>query len=122
MRNTGIPSTISLTNISPSSPFSILSPPSIYTIGQTGVDDLIAVTYISTAPTFGNEIADLVVEQVRNVQFEGKEEGEGEPGYAVMSIHRPFGLGIDAEAVEKGFYRDLYSLQEKKRTWWTGAA
>jgi hypothetical protein len=80
------------------------------------------VTYISTTPTFGNEIAELVAEEVKNVQFEGKEEGEGDPVYAVMSIHRPFGLSVGAEALGKGFYKDLYSLQGKKRTWWTGAA
>ncbi len=49
-------------------------------------------------------------------------KGPSEPVFAVSSNHRPFELSVDADAVKDGFYRDLYSLQGKKRTWWTGAA
>ncbi|KAE9363091.1 FAD dependent oxidoreductase family protein [Stipitochalara longipes BDJ] len=122
LRNTGIPDTVRLSNVSPGVSFSLAPPPCIYAIDQTGVSGLVAVTYISTAPTQGDEIADLVVQQIKSVEFEGKADVEEEALYAVKSNHRPFELVVDADAIKSGFYKDLYSLQGEKRTWWTGAA
>lgn len=77
LRGTGIPDTVSLSNVSPGANFSLPLPPNVYAVGQTGVSGLVAVTYVSTTATVGDEIANLVVEQIKNVQVEGK--GVSEP-------------------------------------------
>lgn len=84
LRNTGIPDTTRLSNVSPGVPFSLAPPPNIYAIDQTGVSGLVAVTYISTTPTTGDEIADLVVGQIKNVQIEGK--GDSNPVYVYFLL------------------------------------
>jgi hypothetical protein len=84
------------------------------------VPGLVSVLYFSTTPVTDDEISNAIIEQVKKVDVPGK--GPSEPVFAVSSNHRPFELSVDADAVKDGFYRDLYSLQGKKRTWWTGAA
>jgi len=121
LRNTGIPSNVSsLTNVSPGAPFSLPSPPSLYSIDQTGVPGLVSATYISTTPTVGNTIPEAMISQIKKVVVPGK--GPSDPVFADASNHRPFELSVSGEAIKNGFYRDLYALQGKERTWWTGAA
>lgn len=120
LRNTGIPPNTSLTNLSPGAPFDLPSPPFLYNIGQTGVPGLVSATYISTTATTGNTIPDTIIDQIKKLQIPGK--GPSEPVFADSSNHRPFELSVSSEAIKNGFYRDLYRLQGKERTWWTGAA
>ena len=39
-----------------------------------------------------------------------------------FSDHGPMHLTVPAEAYRAGFVQDLYALQGRRSTWWTGAA
>jgi hypothetical protein len=44
------------------------------------------------------------------------------PEIEVLSNHSPIQMRVSAEAIGKGFYRDLYALQGRHGTFCTGAA
>lgn len=44
------------------------------------------------------------------------------PEFVAFSNHAPYNLMVGAEATRAGFYKNLYGLQSKRNTFWTGAA
>ncbi|KAJ7606002.1 hypothetical protein FB45DRAFT_1140555, partial [Roridomyces roridus] len=42
--------------------------------------------------------------------------------FELIKEHTPFRLHVSPKAVANGFYRDLYALQGRQNTFWTGAA
>jgi hypothetical protein len=119
LKNTGFPSNTSLVNISPSLPYTVPAPPSIYTVRQSGDPGLLLVTYLSTAATQGDEIADAIISQVEKVEVPGKTASS--PEFVVSSNHRPFTLRVSAEEIAEGFYGELLGLQGQKGTWYVSA-
>jgi len=121
LKNTGIPSNTSLVNISPSLPYTIPAPPSIYTVEQTGDPGLLLVTYLSTdITTSDNSIEDAIISQVKKVDVAGKTTSN--PEFVVSSNHKPFTLGVSPEEIEAGFYKELLALQGGKGTWYVSAS
>jgi hypothetical protein len=121
LKNTGIPSNTSLVNTSPSLPYTIPAPPSIYTVEQTGDPGLLLVTYLTTdITTSDNEIEDSIISQVKKVDVAGKTASN--PEFVVSSNHKPFTLSVSAEEIEAGFYGELLELQGEKGTWYVSAS
>ncbi|KAJ7511228.1 hypothetical protein B0H11DRAFT_1845068 [Mycena galericulata] len=46
----------------------------------------------------------------------------GDIEFDYLKIHAPFRLGAAPRDVASGFYKDLYALEGRKNTFWTGAA
>jgi hypothetical protein len=44
------------------------------------------------------------------------------PEFAVFASHSPFELTVPTGAIRSGFYKKLYALQGRNRTYYTGAA
>ena len=44
------------------------------------------------------------------------------PNIINFKSHTSFKLSVSAQAIQDGFYSDLYALQGKRSTWYTGAA
>ena len=44
------------------------------------------------------------------------------PLIEVLSDHSPTQMRVSVDAIENGFYKDLYALQGLNGTFWTGAA
>lgn len=44
------------------------------------------------------------------------------PSIEALSNHTPTQMRVSVEAIENGFYNDLYALQGRNGTFWTGAA
>lgn len=71
---------------------------------------------------------DLVDEGFRNLEEGGVLESDGldeeEPGLEVVSFddHGPMHLRVNASVLRSGFVQDLYALQGRRSTWWTGGA
>ncbi|CZR62537.1 related to amine oxidase, flavin-containing superfamily [Phialocephala subalpina] len=120
IKNSGIPSNTSLSAIDPSLEFSVPSPPSLYSIVQTGIPNLQLAFYLATnKSTTDSEIESTILSQVKNIQVPGK--GVSEPEFVVTSNHKPFTLQVSADDIRDGFYGRLYGLQGTRRTWWVGA-
>jgi hypothetical protein len=45
-----------------------------------------------------------------------------EPEFVTFSNHSPYNMMVGGEATRNGFYKQLYALQGKRNTFWTGAA
>ncbi|KAJ7513140.1 hypothetical protein B0H11DRAFT_1898376 [Mycena galericulata] len=48
--------------------------------------------------------------------------GGGDVKFDFLKIHAPFRLGAAPRDVAGGFYRELYALEGRRNTFWTGAA
>jgi len=119
LRNSGIPSNISLVNIDAGQPFYLPAPPALYGITQTEIPNLSLAYYLSTRTTKDGEIAQKILSDVKKLQMPGKEAAN--PEFAVTALHRPFELKVSAVEIENGFYRELYGLQGESRTWYASA-
>ncbi|KAJ0415685.1 hypothetical protein BJY00DRAFT_254020 [Aspergillus carlsbadensis] len=91
------------------------------------------VFYPSQVPTlfmgfFGGGDEDLTEEEVRETIIDNalqlRNAGYNVSGPEILAYgnHSPFNLFVSSEAIANGFYRDLYSLQGLRKTWYTGAA
>ncbi|TVY36652.1 Beta-cyclopiazonate dehydrogenase [Lachnellula occidentalis] len=125
LRNTGIPDNTTITNTDLSQLYSLPQSPSLYDIVQTGIPGLQTVTYLgatntdlSTSSTSSADIQKIILDGVMKVDIRDK---TFKPEFAVSSMHAPFELQVSAEAIEKGFYGQLYGLQGQRNTWYTSA-
>ncbi|KAJ7215136.1 flavin-containing superfamily amine oxidase [Mycena rebaudengoi] len=99
-----------------------INAPGLYGVGSAGVDGL-AVAYFGSP----HYMSDVQVKAERWQHWAawcarmGGTTGHSRPSLGFHN-HAPFLLTVDVEAVRKGFYRRLNTLQGAKNTWWTGAA
>ncbi|TVY91711.1 Beta-cyclopiazonate dehydrogenase [Lachnellula willkommii] len=127
LKNTGIPDNISLTNIDASQPYALPQPPNLYSIAQTGIPGFQTVTYLgatntdlSTATTNPDNgaIQQAILDGLMKLDIRDK---NAKPEFAAASVHAPFELTVSADAIEGGFYGELYGLQGRRNTWYTSA-
>lgn len=138
MNNTGLPGIqdgIDYTNAAAhgSTPFDIPKLPAAYGFSPTGVGGLVTVEYGAPAGTPAHLTTDEAVKEhiletlarLRRsaaVSVDLTMPETQTPEFVVFSNHSPFELTVGAEAIKRGFYRELYALQGYRSTWWTGAA
>ena len=121
LRGTGIPDNVSVTNIGAGTPYGLPALPAPYAISPTGVPGLHAVKYGSPRQLPEAQVKADILASVRRLRAAGTIDA-GTPGFAVFASHSPFELTVSPAAVRAGFYRKLYALQGRNRTFYTGAA
>lgn len=66
------------------------------------------------------------VQTAVNTALQKTQQNQGlpvtEPEWLALGDHAPFNLMVSNDAIENGFYVDLYALQGERNTWYTGAA
>ncbi|KAI0767756.1 hypothetical protein C8Q74DRAFT_1458039 [Fomes fomentarius] len=136
INNTGLPGVqdgIDYTNAAAhgSTPFDIPKLPAAYGFSPTGVGGLVTVEYGAPAGTPAHLTTDDAVKEHiletlarlrRSAAMNFTTPETQTPEFVVFSNHSPFELTVGAEAIKRGFYRELYALQGYRNTWWTGAA
>ncbi|KAE8454188.1 hypothetical protein EG329_005113 [Mollisiaceae sp. DMI_Dod_QoI] len=122
LRNTGIPDSISLTNVDLSAPYAIPPMPGIYDIGYAGIPKLQTVYYSSPYFISDDEVkADILATTARLVKSLGYPPANGTTELVGFNSHAPFELTVSTDEVKSGFYDRLNALQGKRSTFWTGA-
>lgn len=121
VRNTNIPSGISITNIGANTPYNLPVLPGIYSISPSRVPGLLDVKVGSASALSDAQVHALIVESVLRLRTAGT-FNTTTPEFAAYASHTPFELTVSKEAIEAGFYRKLYALQGQRHTWYTGAA
>jgi hypothetical protein len=121
IRNSGIPSTASIQNVRADTPYNIPKFPGFYTISPTRIPGLLDIKYGSVGDLSDAVVKANIIADVTRLRPAGT-DNTTEPEFAVYSSHTPFELTVPAKEIEKGFYRDLYALQGKRHTFYTGAA
>jgi flavin-dependent amine oxidoreductase len=121
LRNTGIPDNVAVTNIGADTPYNLPPLPGIYSISPTGIPNLHNIKYGSPVPLSETQVRAAVVADVKRLRTAGTQPTTT-PEFAVFAAHNPFEMTVPASAVQAGFYRKLYALQGRNRTYYTGAA
>lgn len=118
LQNTPIPNGTALSN-RVANPSTLYLPrlPTTYTLGPTQAESSL------TNVKFGSNIS-LTSEVVQNQIL--ADAGRLLPGksgeFRVFIKHGPYALRVSSELIRSGFYQDLNHLQDRRRSFWTGAA
>lgn len=120
IRSTNLPLNTHLTNIAPNTPYNDPVLPALYSIVPTRVPDLYSVTVGSAFAISDEQVQALIVDSVRRLSTSN--DTTTTPVFAAYQSHTPFELTVTKEAIQAGFYRELYALQGQMHTWYTGAA
>ena len=122
--HTGVNQSVSLSNVGADNPYNLLSLPGTYSYGTEPGTDKIKAHYGGTESDISmtdEEIKDLIRGELENLERAGN-IGEGDAEFSFFVNHSPYHVHVDPEAVKRGFYRELYELEGKTDTFWTGAA
>lgn len=123
IRSTTIPPNTPLINIASSNtPYSLPVLPALYTIFPTRVPDLYDVKVGSASFLADEQVHALIVDSVLRLRTAGTSKNTTTPVFAAYENHTPHELTVSKEAIQAGFYRELYALQGQLHTWYTGAA
>jgi hypothetical protein len=122
LRNSGIPDNLSVNNIGDGTPYNLPSLPGVYSISPTGVPGLHSVKYGSPKQLSDTQVKADILAAVKRLRTAGTVPTATTPEFAVFASHSPFELTVSPSAIQNGFYRKLYALQGRNRTYYTGAA
>jgi hypothetical protein len=120
LRHSGIPDNVSVSNIGADTPFHLPQLPGVYAISPTGIPGLHNVKYGSPVQLSEAQVKANIVADVKRLRTAGLPTTT--PEFAVFASHAPFELTVPTGAIKSGFYRKLYALQGRNRTYYTGAA
>ncbi|KAI2618911.1 amine oxidase, flavin-containing superfamily [Hypoxylon sp. NC1633] len=118
LNNTGL--NVSLYATGPGHPYNVPVLPGPYALSDNR--GLTQVYYGSPTVMSENEVKKDIVSRLRRVQQGRGVSVDGEPEWLAFANHAPFNLMVSNEAIRKGFYKDLYSLQGQRNTFYHGAA
>ncbi|KAI1268732.1 hypothetical protein F5Y18DRAFT_439340 [Xylariaceae sp. FL1019] len=125
-----IPAGLNIQNVSPgnmTTPYSYPDLPAAYFLENTAAPENYIMTYGTPAgveKTDGEVKHEMraTLQRLRNSGYYGKTNGTEDFDIVAFDNHSPYELNVDAEAIRNGFYHDLYALQGRRDTWYSGAA
>lgn len=121
LRGTGIPDNYAVTNVGQDTAHRLPALPGVYSILPSSVPGLHRVKYGSPYQLSEAAVRADILAALRRMRTAGTIE-TGTPEFAVFASHSPFELTVPTGAIKAGFYRKLYALQGRNRTFYTGAA
>jgi hypothetical protein len=117
----GFPVGISISNTDATSPLHIPTTPYIRNFDYSGIPDLHTFSTVSDSPQSQAQVEDLITSEISLTQSCGAFPASA-ASIEVINNHTPIQLRVPAASISKGFYADLYALQGRHNTYWTGAA
>ncbi|KAJ5893427.1 hypothetical protein N7495_005118 [Penicillium taxi] len=122
LNNTGLPSGYEWINANDSlSTYNIPELPGACQIMPTRISGLFYAWYRSPVDVTQQEVEASTIAAIQKLQKAGNYTATN-PTVVEYRSHTPFKLKVTAEAISNGFYDELYGLQGKRNTWYTGAA
>ncbi|KAJ5910077.1 hypothetical protein N7504_004720 [Penicillium tannophilum] len=122
LNNTGLPSGYEWINANDSSStYNIPELPGACQVVATRISGLFYAWYRSPVAVTQREVEASTIAAIRKLQKAGNYTATN-PTVVEYRSHTPFKLKVTAEAIRNGFYEELYGLQGKRSTWYTGAA
>jgi hypothetical protein len=118
----GVPDDVSLVNTQTGTTDNIPIPPFIQNMDFSGIPDLHTFHAVYLKPATTTDVSNLVISELTKMSSVGTFSNVAPPVVEVISSHTPILLRVSADAVKNGFYTDLYALQERHGTFWTGQA
>ncbi|KAI0021950.1 FAD/NAD(P)-binding domain-containing protein [Xylariomycetidae sp. FL0641] len=114
---------VSLRAAAPGLPYGIpdLTDGGLYVLQQAG-DGLFHTYYAAATYQAEDEVKADIEAAVRRVQEGMGIPTDGELEWKIFSQHVPFNLMVSNDAIQAGFYDNLFDLQGERNTFYTGAA
>jgi hypothetical protein len=123
VRNAG-PVNVTVQNLALDQPYALPPMPAIYNINPTFVNPSLSLVYYGTK--VGEILSDDQAKAAIITDLKRFQAANGlpatEPEFVAFSNHSPYNMLVGSEATKNGFYKQLYALQGKKNTFWSGAA
>ncbi|KAM3076735.1 hypothetical protein ACMFMG_007534 [Clarireedia jacksonii] len=120
VNNTGMPSGTNIINIGSNTTYGFPVLPAAYALYQTAIPNLYNIYFGSATSLSDDFVKAEILAELNRLQIPNKTSST--PDFVAYTRHTPFELWVGSDAIEKGFYRDLYALQGQRNTWYTGAA
>jgi NAD(P)-binding Rossmann-like domain len=120
-RLSGLPPGLMITNIGADTPYNLPPLPAVYTISPTTAPGLWNVTYGSPTPVSEVQARAAIAATIRRINNAGTYPVVLDE-LATVSSHTPYAMHVPTSSIAAGFYRDLYALQGRNRTYYTSAA
>jgi hypothetical protein len=117
----GIPANTSIVNTAANSPLNIPTSPYVLHFSYSGIPNLHTFFTVSTPPQTLSQTETLINSDISLLQKSGTVPACGATIVAINN-HTPIQMRVPADSIKKGFYSDLYALQGRHGTFWTGAA
>lgn len=122
IRNAG-PANVTLQNLALDKPYALPPMPAIYNVNPTGINPSLSLVYYGTK--VGQLLSDDEAKAAIIADLKRYQVANGlpstEPEFVAFSNHSPYNMMVGSEATKAGFYKQLYALQGKRNTFWTGA-
>ncbi|KAL8944729.1 MAG: hypothetical protein Q9216_000298 [Gyalolechia sp. 2 TL-2023] len=119
--NTGLSNSSWYTNVAANNPYNIPSLPDITFIKPTLVEGQFLYWYSALQPTSRAQIEGEVTATISKLHANASTKALAKPRFDAFADHTPFHVYVSAEDITNGFYRDLYSLQGYRNTWYISA-
>ncbi|WEW58961.1 hypothetical protein PRK78_004429 [Emydomyces testavorans] len=119
VKNSGLPQKSNIVNLDPTQPAALPQMPFVWHLDYMGVPGYHTIKVVGDSKFTESEAKRLVLGGIRRMGDVGTFP-IANPELAVWGSHAPLTLGVSTEAIEGGFYRDLYALQGHKNTFYTG--
>lgn len=121
VRDPGIPISL-ISNAAADTPYNVPRFPGFYGLTPTRVPGLIDFKYGSDNVLSDEQVKANVIADLERLHQVGTFNETFEPEIFIYTNHSPFELNVPARDIADGFYKKLYALQGKRRTYYTGAA
>jgi hypothetical protein len=121
VKNAG-PVNITIQNLALDQPYALAPMPGIYNVLPTFDPSLTQVFFGTKVGQFlsDDEAKATIIADLKRYQAVNGIPST-EPEFVAFSNHSPYNMMVDANATRTGFYKQLYALQGKRNTFWTGA-
>ncbi|KAL2012439.1 hypothetical protein VTN00DRAFT_5157 [Thermoascus crustaceus] len=122
LRGAGLPDSTPITNFAGQTPFHLPPLPGLYSIMPTVVPGLFDVKYGSPFPLPDSVVKADIIPTIKSLAETNITTSTPDPEFVAFNSHTPFELAVSTEAIKSGFYKELYALQGRRNTFYTGAA
>ncbi|KAI4166925.1 MAG: hypothetical protein LQ343_007628 [Gyalolechia ehrenbergii] len=119
--NTGLSNSSWYTNVAAKTPYNVPNLPDFTFFKPTLVEGQFLYWYSALQPTSRAQIESEAVSTINKLHAIAGTKALAKPRFDAFADHTPFHVYVTAEDITNGFYRDLYSLQGYKNTWYISA-
>jgi hypothetical protein len=117
----GVSADLTVQNVATDAPYDLPPLPGIYALSPSSVPGLHDVKYGSPVPLADRDVRGRILADIKRLRDRGALPVTG-VDFRTFSSHSPYELTVSAADIGRGFYRALYALQGRRRTFWHGAA
>ncbi|PYH76611.1 FAD-dependent oxidoreductase [Aspergillus uvarum CBS 121591] len=120
INNTGLVDGVNLLNIDPDNPLSVPYEPFIWRIDAQRVPGYRTIKLVGNQSFTASDARQLLVETFARLRAQGTFPTARMPQIVTWGDHTPATMSVSAAEIRDGFYRELYGLQGRHRTFYTG--